>query len=103
MPKRKTAAQIAASKRNLQKARAARKSELKQATSKGFVTLGTIPHKFGATLKMRPAIREGSSMVKSYGRQGNSTNPETLRNNYIKWLKGHKLRNKGKIRGAGRI
>lgn len=89
MTKGRTAKQRAASKKNLEKARAARQLDLKyQMGNSGMVPLGYIKSgPVGSVLKTRAIIPEGSSLVKSFGRHTNSRSATELRDDYIKFLK----------------
>ena len=97
---RRPARQAAASRANLQKARAARQKDMKYALGKSkMVPLGYIQFKRpGSTLtheilKVRPPIGENASLVRDY-KKGNSKskNPAALREAYVKFLKGTRIK-----------
>ncbi len=97
---RRTARQAAASRRNLEKARAARQKDLKYALGKsGKVPLGYIQFKRPGSsltheiLKVRPVISENASLVRDYAKgSSKGKNPAALRSAYIKFLKGTRIK-----------
>lgn len=85
----RTPAQRAASRRNLEKARAARKKDLTfQMGKSGLVPLGMVNRR----LKVRKVIGENTSLVRSFGRPKVSGDAKNLKTKYEKFLRGSRVK-----------